>query len=79
MNFLSTLQFELLHKRALSFEKVCFLNVYLKIILIKWLIPSTKSQNFVSSLYIRIGLGSKFSQLMSWAGDQTLNFEVWVI
>jgi hypothetical protein len=28
----------------------------------------------VSSLYPYIGLGSKFSQLMSWAGDQTVDW-----
>jgi hypothetical protein len=49
--------------------------VYSKIILIEHgVIPSTKSRNFVSSIYIRIGLGSKFSQLMSWAGDQTVDW-----
>jgi hypothetical protein len=41
------------------------------------MIDSTnKKSKFCEQPIYVIGLGSKFSQLMSWAGDQTLNFEV---
>ncbi len=66
-----------LYKNSLEnfFAIIQFLNVYSKIILIKWLVPSTKSQNFVSSLYLRNRPGFQVLSADELGGRP--DFELW--